>query len=69
MTQSSGVVPNDPAFVASHPLQAGFMTSAAGKGASIFKMMDVSRHKSVDSLRGHVRDAELFKDYAGAGLL
>ena len=67
--RSSGVVTNDPAFVAGHPLQAGFLTSAAGKGASIFKMMDVSRHKSVDTLRGHVRDAELFKDHAGAGLL
>jgi integrase len=33
-------------------LRAGFLTSAAGKGASIFKMMDVSRHKSVDTLRG-----------------
>jgi hypothetical protein len=34
-----------------------------------FKMMDVSRHRSVDTLRGYVRDAELFKDHAGAGLL
>jgi hypothetical protein len=25
-------------------------------------MMDVSRYKSVDTLRGYVRDAELFKD-------
>jgi hypothetical protein len=32
-------------------------------------MMDVSRHRSVDTLRGHVRDAELFKDHAGTGLL
>jgi hypothetical protein len=52
-----------------HSLRACFLTSAAGKGASIFKMMDVSRHKSVDTLRGYVRDAELFKDHAGAGLL
>jgi integrase len=52
-----------------HSLRAGFLTSAAGKGASIFKMMDVSRHKSVDTLRGYVRDAELFKDHAEAGLL
>jgi hypothetical protein len=29
----------------------------------------VSRHKSVDTLRGYVRDAEIFKDHAGAGLL
>jgi hypothetical protein len=32
-------------------------------------MMDVSRHKSVDMVRGYVRGAELFKDHAGAGLL
>jgi hypothetical protein len=32
-------------------------------------MMDVSRDRSVDTLRGYVRDAELFKDHAGAGLL
>jgi formate dehydrogenase assembly factor FdhD len=43
--------------------------SAAGKEASIFKTMDVSRHKSVDTLRGYVCDAELFKDHAGTGLL
>jgi site-specific recombinase XerD len=59
----------DPAQFSGHSLRAGFLTSAAGNGASIFKMMDVSRHKSVDTLRGYVRDAELFKDHAGAGLL
>jgi hypothetical protein len=31
--------------------------------------MDVSRHKSVDTLMGYVRDAELFRDHAGSGLL
>ena len=59
----------DASTYSGHSLRAGFLTSAAGKGASIFKMMDVSRHKSVDTLRGYVRDAELFKDHAGAGLL
>jgi hypothetical protein len=33
------------------------------------KMMDVSRHGSVDTLRGYVRDAEIFEDHTGAGLL
>jgi len=62
-------------FISSHAILGGlhhhyaFLTSAAAKGASIFKMMDVSRHKSVDTLRGYVRDAELFKDHAGTGLL
>ena len=59
----------DPALFGGHSLRAGFLTSAAAKGASVFKMMDVSRHKSVDTLRGYVRDAELFRDHAGAGLL
>jgi site-specific recombinase XerD len=59
----------DPKLFAGHSLRSGFLTSAAGRGASIFKMMDVSRHKSMDTLRGYVRDAELFRDHAGAGLL
>jgi integrase len=59
----------DPALFAGHSLSAGFLTSAAARGASIFKMMDVSRHRSVDTLRGYVRDAEIFKDHAGIGLL
>ncbi len=52
-----------------HSLRAGFLTSAAQRGASIFKMMDVSRHKSVETLRGYIRDADLFRDHAGSGLL
>jgi site-specific recombinase XerD len=59
----------NPQQFAGHSLRAGFLTSAASRGASIFKMMDVSRHRSVDTLRSYVRDAELFKDHAGAGLL
>jgi len=65
----AGRVGLDAKLFGGHSLRSGFLTSAAGKGASIFKMMDVSRHKSVDTLRGYVRDAELFKDHAGAGLL
>jgi hypothetical protein len=34
-----------------HSLRAGFLTSAARRGASVFKMRDVSRHKSMDVLR------------------
>ena len=59
----------DAAIFSAHSLRSGFLTSAAAKGASIFKMMDQSGHKSIDTLRGYVRDAELFKDHAGAGLL
>jgi site-specific recombinase XerD len=59
----------DPAAFSGHSLRSGFLTSAAARGASLFKMMDVSRHKSVDTLRGYVRDAEQFRDHAGTGLL
>src|SRR5919204_198374 len=52
-----------------HSLRSGFLTSAARRGASVFKMRDVSRHTSMDVLQGYVRDAELFHDHAGAGLL
>jgi hypothetical protein len=35
----------DASTFSGHSLRSGFLTSAAGKGASIFKMMDVSRHQ------------------------
>ena len=59
----------DPAVYAGHSLRSGFLTSAAENGANMFKMMEVSRHKSVDTLRGYVRRADLFKDHAGAAFL
>ncbi len=59
----------DPRSFGGHSLRAGFVTSADERGASIFKIMDVTRHKSVDTLRGYVRNAELFRDHAGQGLL
>jgi hypothetical protein len=32
-------------------------------------MMDVSRHRSVETARSYVRHAEIFKDHAGNNLL
>lgn len=54
---------------AAHSLRAGFLTSAAGAGASIWKMREVSRHKSVQVLSDYVRDGELFRDHAGEDFL
>ena len=59
----------DPMQFSPHSLRSGFLTAAAARGASIFKLADQSRHKSMDVLRGYVRDAELFKNHAGEGLL
>ncbi len=47
----------DPQAFSGHSLGAGFLTSAAGNGAPIFKLMDLSRHRSIDTLRGYIRDA------------
>ena len=58
-----------PADFGAHSIRSGFLTSAARRGASVFKMRDVSRHKSMDVLQAYVRDADLFRDHAGAGLL
>ena len=59
----------DPASYAGHSLRAGFLTSAAESGASVFKMSEQSRHRSLDTLRGYIRRADLFKDHAGAAFL
>jgi integrase len=58
----------DPSCVSAHSLRAGFLTSAAQAGASVFKLMDVSRHKNIDMLSVYVRDNDLFANHAGATL-
>ncbi|MBV8912142.1 MAG: site-specific integrase [Acetobacteraceae bacterium] len=55
----------DPARYAGHSLRAGFVTEAARAGAAIWKIQQVSRHKSMQVLAGYVRDARLFDDHAG----
>ncbi|MBT2246270.1 tyrosine-type recombinase/integrase [Sphingobium sp. BHU LFT2] len=59
----------DPTQFAGHSLRSGFLTEAARQGASIFKMRDVSRHKSVQVLSDYVRDFEMFRDHAGEKFL
>lgn len=59
----------DPAAFSGHSLRAGFLTAAARARASLFKMQEVSRHKSVDVLAGYVRDAERYRDHAGKDFL
>jgi hypothetical protein len=58
----------DAADFSGHP-PLGLPDQCSGPQHSIFKMADQSRHRSMDTLRGYVRDAEMFKDHAGAGLL
>ena len=59
----------DPTDFAAHSLRSGFLTSAAEAGADVLKMAEVSRHRSLDTLRRYVQRANLFKAHAGAGFL
>ncbi|MGI4807390.1 MAG: site-specific integrase [Janthinobacterium lividum] len=59
----------DPREFAGHSLRAGFLTSAAEAGADVLRMMEVSRHKRVETVQGYVRRANSFKGHAGTGFL
>ncbi len=59
----------DPTRYGGHSLRAGFVTAAARAGADVWKIQQVSRHKSMQVLSGYVRDARLFDDHAGEPFL
>ncbi|MDQ0998053.1 site-specific recombinase XerD [Phyllobacterium ifriqiyense] len=52
-----------------HSLRAGFVTSAADRGADINRIMDQTRHTDPRTVRSYIRRAERYKDHAGAGFL
>ena len=52
-----------------HSLRAGFVTSALEDGADLFKVMDVTRHREVKTLKAYDRRAKAFRDHAGKGFL
>jgi site-specific recombinase XerD len=51
-----------------HSLRAGFITSAAQRGAPEHLIQRVSRHKSVEVLRGYIRAGDPFTESAAAYL-
>jgi len=52
-----------------HSLRAGFVTSAAAHHARIDKIMEVTRHRSAETVLKYIRDEEAFADHAGASFL
>ncbi|MEO9298990.1 site-specific integrase [Devosia alba] len=52
-----------------HSLRAGFVTSAADRGADLNRIMDVSRHVDPRTVRTYIRRADRYKDHAGSGFL
>lgn len=59
----------DPTLFSGHSLRAGFVTSALEHGADLFKVMDVTRHRRVETLKGYDRRAKAFRDHAGKDFL
>jgi site-specific recombinase XerD len=64
--QMAGYNPHE---YAAHSMRSGFLTEAAENGATLFKMLEVSRHKSADTLLGYIRKSDLFKNHAGQDFL
>ncbi len=59
---------HDPAAFAGHSLRAGLATSAASAGKSERAIMNQTGHRSVTTVRRYIRDGDLFRDNAAAGL-
>jgi site-specific recombinase XerD len=59
----------DPTIFSGHSLRAGFVTSALHHGADILRVMDVTRHREVSTLKTYDRRAKVFKQHAGEAFL
>jgi integrase len=52
----------------SHSMRSGWISTAARNGASVWKMKEISRHKTTDVLASYIREAELFQQHASVGM-
>ena len=64
-----GLIGGDSSVVSGHSLRAGFVTSAAAHQARIDKIMEVTRHTSIDMILKYTRDANQFDAHAGEGFM
>ena len=59
----------DPDGFSAHSLRAGFATSAAEAGKPERAIMKQTGHRSLETVRGYIREGEIFRDNAAEGLL
>ncbi|MGE8131574.1 site-specific integrase [Methylobacterium sp. NPDC080182] len=52
-----------------HSLRAGYITTAAERGADLARIMDQSRHRDPRTVVSYIRRANAFKDHSGSGFL
>jgi site-specific recombinase XerD len=65
----SAAVGLDAKALSGHSLRSGFVTEALTNGADVFRVMDVTRHRQVNTLKVYDRRAKAFQDHAGAAFL
>lgn len=59
----------DASTFGAHSLRAGFITSAAERGADLARIMDQSGHRDPRTVVGYIRRANAFKGHSGSGFL
>ncbi|GEP08102.1 hypothetical protein MOX02_61400 [Methylobacterium oxalidis] len=59
----------DASTFAEHSLRAGYITTAAERGADLARIMDQSGHRDPWMVLGYIRRANAFKDRSGSGFL
>jgi integrase len=59
----------DPVEFSGHSLRSGYVTSAVEANASIMKIAEQTRHRSIDMLRVYSRRVDLFREHSGAAFL
>ncbi|MGE8128943.1 site-specific integrase [Methylobacterium sp. NPDC080182] len=59
----------DASTFGAHSLRAGYITTAAERGADLTRIMDQSRHRDPKTVVSYIRRANLFKDHSGSGFL
>lgn len=59
----------DASTFGAHSLRAGYITTAAERGADLARIMDQSGHRDPRTVMGYIRRANAFKDHSGSGFL
>ena len=59
----------DASAFGAHSLRAGYITTAAERGADLARIMDQSGHRDPRTVVGYIRRANAFKGHSGSGFL
>ena len=59
----------DASTFGAHSLRAGYITTAAERGADLARIMDQSGHRDTRTIVGYIRRANAFKGHSGSGFL